>query len=32
MTGLSNRLQFLISGGSALCDDVRSRGFESFEQ
>lgn len=31
MTVLSNPLQFRISGGSSLCDDVRSRGFESFE-
>jgi len=31
MTGLSGRLQFRISGGSTLCDAVRSRGFESFE-
>jgi hypothetical protein len=31
-TRLSGRLQFPISGGSALCEDVRSRGFESFEQ
>jgi hypothetical protein len=31
MTGLSGRMQFRISGGSALCDAVRSRGFESFE-
>ena len=30
-TRLSNRLQFQISGGSALCEEVRSRGFESFE-
>ena len=30
-TRLSGRLQFPISGGSALCNDVRSRGFESFE-
>jgi hypothetical protein len=32
MTVLSNRLQFRISGGSALCEDVRSLGFESFER
>jgi hypothetical protein len=32
MTGVSNWLQFRISGGSALCEDVRSRGFGSFEQ
>jgi hypothetical protein len=31
MSALSGRLQFRISGGSALCEDVRSRGFESFE-
>jgi hypothetical protein len=31
MTDLSNRLQFRISGSSALCDAVRSLGFESFE-
>ncbi len=31
-TLLSGRLQFRISGGSALCEDVRSRGFESFER
>jgi hypothetical protein len=31
VTDLSNRLQFRISGGSTLCEDVRSRGFESFE-
>jgi hypothetical protein len=31
MNDLSNLLQFRISGSSALCDDVRSRGFESFE-
>jgi hypothetical protein len=31
MTGLSSALQFLVSGGSALCADVRSRGLESFE-
>ena len=31
MTVLSNRLQYRISGRSTLCDDVRSRGFESFE-
>jgi GNAT superfamily N-acetyltransferase len=30
-TRLSGRLQFPISGSSALCDGVRSRGFESFE-
>ena len=29
---MSGPLQFLISGGSALCEEVRSRGFESFEQ
>jgi hypothetical protein len=28
---LSGRLQFRISGGSALCEDVRARGFASFE-
>jgi len=28
---LSNRLQFRIFGGSALCEAVRFRGFESFE-
>jgi hypothetical protein len=32
MSGLSNRLQFRISGGSALCEEVRSRGFEAFDQ
>ena len=31
-TRLSGRLQFPISGDSLLCDDVRSREFESFEQ
>ena len=31
-TRWSSRLRFRISGGSALCDAVRSRGFESFEQ
>jgi hypothetical protein len=31
MSGLSARLQFRISGESALCDAVRSHGFESFE-
>jgi hypothetical protein len=31
-TLLSGRLQFRISGTSALCEDVRSRGFESFER
>jgi N-acetylglutamate synthase-like GNAT family acetyltransferase len=31
MTCLSNRLQFRISGASALCEEVRSRGFDSFE-
>jgi GNAT superfamily N-acetyltransferase len=31
-TRLTGRLQFLISGGSALCNDVRSLGFESFAQ
>jgi hypothetical protein len=30
-TRLSGRLQFRISGGSALCEDVRSLGFDSFE-
>jgi hypothetical protein len=30
-TSLSSRLQFRITGGSALCEDVRSRGFETFE-
>jgi hypothetical protein len=30
-TRSSNRLQFRIFGGSALCEAVRSRGFESFE-
>jgi hypothetical protein len=32
MTVLSNRLQFRISGGSALCEAVRSCGFDSFER
>jgi hypothetical protein len=32
MTGFSARLRFPICGDSSLCDDVRSRGFESFEQ
>jgi hypothetical protein len=32
MTVLSNRPQFRISGGSALCEDVRSRGFKSFKR
>jgi hypothetical protein len=32
VTTLSNRLQFPISGGSALSEEVRSLGFESFEQ
>jgi hypothetical protein len=32
MSGLSSRLQFRISGGSALCEHVRSLGFESFER
>jgi hypothetical protein len=31
MSELSDRLQFRISGESALCEEVRSRGFESFE-
>jgi hypothetical protein len=31
-TRLSGRLRFRISGESALCEGVRSRGFESFEQ
>jgi hypothetical protein len=31
-TRLSARLQFRISGRSALCNDVRCRGFELFEQ
>ena len=31
MSELSGRLQFRISGASALCEEVRSRGFESFE-
>lgn len=31
-TRLSGRLQFAISGESALCEGVRSRGFESFAQ
>jgi hypothetical protein len=31
MSVLSGRLQFRISGESLLCDDVRSRGFESFD-
>jgi hypothetical protein len=30
-TRLSDRLQFRISGGSALCEEVRSRGFDFFE-
>ena len=30
-TRLSARLQFRISGGSALCEEVRSRGFDFFE-
>jgi hypothetical protein len=28
---MSGRLRFRISGGSALCEDVRTRGFASFE-
>jgi hypothetical protein len=31
MTGLSYLLRFLISGNSALCEEIRSRGFDSFE-
>src|SRR3984885_4586498 len=31
-TRLSGRMRFRISGVSALCENVRSRGFESFEQ
>jgi hypothetical protein len=31
ITRLSGRLQFRIAGGSALCEDVRSLGFDSFE-
>jgi hypothetical protein len=30
-TRLSGRMRFRISGASALCENVRSRGFESFE-
>jgi hypothetical protein len=30
-TRVSGRLQFRICGASALCDDIRSRGFVSFE-
>jgi hypothetical protein len=32
MTGLSYLLRFLISGNSALCEEIRSLGFESFER
>jgi hypothetical protein len=32
MTCLSNLLKFRIAGRSALCEAVRTRGFESFEQ
>ena len=31
VTPLSGRLQFRIAGGPALCEVIRSRGFESFE-